>query len=260
MQIRAVRTKKILPGAVTVTALLDEVLPSVAEQSVVVVTSKIVALCENAVVPVDGTDREALLRRESDLYYIPNQNGEHEYNFTIKQNTLIPAAGIDVSNGNGDYILWPKNSLASADLIRSHLRTRDGVDQLGVIITDSTVSLSRWGTLGIAIGHSGFDPVKNYIGQPDLFDRPMMFSSANMAGGLAAAAVVAMGEGAEQTPIAVIEDVPMVDFWRGEAREPNTPGYYISPLNDDPYRPFFGAVTWHKGGTTGEDSSEQQTV
>jgi F420-0:gamma-glutamyl ligase len=250
MQIKAIKTAKILPGATTLTALLDEALPVVTEKSVVVVTSKVVSLCEDGVVPIDDTDREALLRRESDLYYIPNQNGEHEYNFTIKQNTLIPAAGIDVSNGNGQYILWPKDAMATAEAVRVHLCKRDGVEQIGVIITDSTISLSRWGTLGIAIGHSGFDPIKDYVGQPDLFGRPLVLSTANIAGGLAAAAVLAMGEGAEQTPIAVIQDVPMVDFWQGNHVPSSTDSYYISPLDDDPFKPFFGSVTWHKGGTS----------
>ena len=248
MKVTPFRTPKILPGAITINDLLDDTLTEVTQRSIVVVTSKVLALCENNVVPIEGTDRVKLLQDEADLYYVVNPDGDHEYNFTIKQRTLIPASGIDTSNGDGNYILWPKDSIASANAIHAHLREKYGVDEVGVIITDSTIGLSRWGTLGIAIGHSGFEPVKNYIGQPDIFGRPMMLSKANIAGGLAAAAVFVMGEGAEQTPIAVIEDLPSVEFWKGEDGGNAAGIYYISPLDDDPFKPFFKAVTWKRGG------------
>lgn len=248
MKVTAIKTDKVRAGELTILELLDKSLPGLAERSVVVVTSKVVALCEGSVRPIEGTDRDKLVKDEAELYYTTEFTGGYKYNFTIKQNTLIPASGIDASNGDGHYILWPKDSIATANAIRQHLMQKHGVHELGVIITDSTIGLSRWGTLGIGIGHSGFKPVKNYIGQPDLFGKPLTLSKANVAGGLAAAAVLVMGEGAEQTPIAVIEDLPSVEFWQGEAVPNDQDVYYVSPLNDDPFKSFFTTVTWQRGG------------
>ncbi|HSX04886.1 MAG TPA: coenzyme F420-0:L-glutamate ligase [Candidatus Saccharimonadales bacterium] len=250
MIVTPIKTRKVLPGALSIEALLDEALPALSEQSIVVVTSKVVSLCENNVRPLEGTDREALLREEAELYFVDDRGKTEKrlYNFTIKQKTLIPASGIDLSNSGGCYILWPRDPLASAEAIRQHLMQRDGLQQVGVIITDSTIGLSRWGTLGIAIGHSGFEPVKDYIGTPDLFGRTLMLSKSNLAGGLAAAAVAVMGEGAEQTPIAVIEAANGVDFWQADQTTGNPGVYYISPLDDDPFQPFFASAKWEKGG------------
>jgi len=45
-----------------------------------------------------------------------------------------------------------------------------------------------------------------------LFGRELTLSKANIASGLASAAVTVMGGGFEQIPLAVIEDIPFVDF------------------------------------------------
>lgn len=248
MIVKAIKTPKILPHKSTIDVVIDHAITVLTERSVVVVTSKIVSLCENRVVPIDEADRDELIKREADLYYKPTNNLGQRYNFTITHNTLIPASGIDSSNGNDNYILWPKDPLASANAIRHYLTKKFGVKKVGVIITDSTIGLSRWGTLGIAIAHSGFVPIKDYIGQEDLFGRELTLSKANIAGGLASAAVVVMGEGSEQTPIAIIEDVPFVEFVGDDPGPEELSEYYVSPLIDEPFAPFFSEVQWLKGG------------
>jgi F420-0:gamma-glutamyl ligase len=248
MIVTAVKTPKILPYLTTIGSVIEEAIAMLKERSIVVVTSKIVSICENRVVPIGEANRDELIKAEADLYYKPREDLGQRYNFTVTHNTLIPASGIDSSNGNDNYILWPKDPQASANAIRRYLVKKFGVKQIGVIITDSTIGLSRWGTLGIAIAHSGFLPIKNYIGQEDLFGRELVLSKANVAGGLASAAVVVMGEGSEQTPIAVIEDVPFVEFVSDNPRQEELAEYYVSPLEDEPFAPFFNAVQWHKGG------------
>jgi F420-0:gamma-glutamyl ligase len=253
MKVAAIKTRKVLPGALSVLELLDESLPALSEGAIVAVTSKVVALCENSVLPIEGTDRDKLIKDEAELYFTSPAGNGHDYSFTIKQHTLIPASGIDASNGNGDYILWPKDSLATARAIRNHLIKRHGLNKVGAIITDSTIGLSRWGTIGIAIGHSGFDPIKDYVGQPDIFGKTLALTKANQAGCLASAAVFAMGEGAEQTPLAVIEDVTSIEFWPPDQTEDKSTNiYYISPLDDVLFQPFFTTVDWQKGGIAHE--------
>lgn len=248
MIVKAIKTTKILPHKSTINVIIDQAITQLSERSVVVVTSKIVSLCENRVVSIAKAERDLLIKSEADLYYKPLDDLGQRYNFTITHNTLIPASGIDISNGNGNYILWPKDPQASANAIRHYLTKRFRVKEVGVIITDSTIGLSRWGTLGIAIAHSGFVPIKDYIGQEDLFGRELTLSKANVAGGLASAAVVVMGEGSEQTPIAIIENVPFVEFVSDDPSPEELSEYYVSPLIDEPFASFFSEVQWLKGG------------
>jgi F420-0:gamma-glutamyl ligase len=246
MLVKAIKTPPILSGSMSIFELLDSALSTVDEQEIIVVTSKVVSLCENRTIPVGSIDKEQLIYREADLYCVPNDNA-HQYHYTILNNTLIPASGIDESNGNGNYVLWPSDPQASANQIRLYILKRFQIKQVGVIITDSTIFPSRWGTLGMAIAHSGFSPVKDYIGTSDIFGRTLAMSKANIAGGLAAAAVLCMGEGAEQTPIALIEDVAFVEFQTEDPSSEERAGYYVSPLNDAPFAPFFNSLPWHLG-------------
>ena len=84
--------------------------------------------------------------------------------------------------------------------------------ELGVIITDSHTIPLRRGVLGISLAHYGFAPLKDYRGNADIFGRTLKMTQTNIPDGLAAAAVVLMGEGAERTPLALITDVPWVKF------------------------------------------------
>ena len=70
----------------------------------------------------------------------------------------------------------------------------------------------KMGTTGAAIAHSGFAALNNYIGKPDIFGRKFKVQKANISDALAVSGVLIMGEGSEQTPLAVVEDVPFVKF------------------------------------------------
>ncbi len=192
-------------------ALLDTALPSIPEGSVVAIAAKIVSLCEGRVVDPATISKDDLIRQESQ-YYIPRNTNTYEVSFAITHNFLIASAGIDESNANDQYILWPKDPQASANAIWEHLRAKHNLRRIGVIITDSTTRAMQWGTTGIAVAHCGFKALKSYIGTPDLFDRPFMYHTASISNGLAASAVTPMGEGREQTPVVLVEDVPFVDF------------------------------------------------
>lgn len=246
MIVRTIKTDKITAGMLSLTELLDRSVDQLEEGSVLAITSKIVSLCEGAVVPMEGTDREALIVQESERY-LPATLSKYGHHFTITDNTLIPAAGIDNSNGGDDYVLWPKDPQKTANEIRVYLRERFGLQNVGVVITDSTCHPLRRGTMGITLAHSGFKALNNYVGKPDLFGRPFAVSQADVAGGISAAAVLQMGEGTEQTPIAVVSDVPFVTF---QDRDPNAHELQetIIPVEEDLFAPFLLAVDWKKGG------------
>ena len=135
---------------------------------------------------------------------LSNQKNIYGIDLTIKNNILIPNAGIDESNGAGYFILWPKDPYKSARQIHQYLKKRFKIKNIGIIITDSKTTPLRWGTTGTSLAHYGFLALNNYIGREDIFGRKLRFTRANIADGLAAAAVCAMGEGSEQTPLCLI--------------------------------------------------------
>ncbi len=225
--------------------ILDKFIVTFKEKQVLTVTSKIVALCEGRVIHSKRIERDKLVEQEADLY-LPQIHSKYGICFSIKNNTLIASAGIDQSNIDADFVLWPGDAQATANLIRAYLCKRFAIKHAGVIIADSTCSPLRWGTYGIAIAHSGFMANNDYVGKKDIYGRTFKVSRSNVAGGLAAAAVLVMGEGSEQTPLAIIEDVPSVQF---QARNPNHRelAQVNVPLEDDLFAPFFEAVQWKEG-------------
>lgn len=72
-------------------------------------------------------------------------------------------------------------------------------------------------------------------------------TSAAIADALGTAAVLVMGEGAEQTPLAVIEDIPFVKFQNRNPKKTELQKLQM-PLEDDLYAPLLQAVKWKKGG------------
>jgi F420-0:gamma-glutamyl ligase len=248
--VRAIKTDVVLPGGPDLFSVLDKAIPSLEENNIVVITSKIVSICEGRVVPFGAADKEELIIDESDLY-LPKTLSRYGHHFSVVDHTLISSAGIDESNGASNYILWPKDSQATANQVRAYLVKRFELANVGVIITDSTCQPLRRGTTGICMAHSGFNALHDYIGTPDLFDKPFTVSMSSISGGLAAAAVVAMGEGTEQTPIAIISDVDFVQF---QQRDPNDEELAVLniPIEDDLFGPFLQnpSIDWQPGRRT----------
>ena len=165
MVVTPIKTEVVEAGKQPVSDLLDNSLEALNESSIVAISAKVIALCENRVVPIEGIDKQDLVSREAD-YYLPASTSKFGYQFTIINNTLVASAGIDESNGNGLYVFWPANPQKSANSIRKYLKERFGLKKVGVIITDSTCLPLRWGTIGIAVPHGGFRPLNNYMGSP----------------------------------------------------------------------------------------------
>jgi putative folate metabolism gamma-glutamate ligase len=245
--VKPIKTAKILPAEKSIFNVLDESLPEIRENSVVAISSKVISLCEgdDRVMPSHKIDRISLAQQEAD-YYLPEGSSKYEVMFTLYRNTLIPNAGIDESNTNGYHVLWPEDPQKTANAVRIYIKERFNLKNVGVIITDSTCTPLRWGTTGICIAHSGFCALNNYIGKPDVFGRKLQMSMANIAGDLAATAVMIMGEGAEQTPIATLSDIPFVEFQDRNPTKKELDFLNIDP-EDDLFAPFLNAVKWRKG-------------
>ena len=245
MNVKAIKTEKALPGKIGLFELLDKYLTSFEENSILAITSKVVSICEGRAVPIKGSNKDELVRQEAD-FYLPREENKYDVYLTIKDGQLVATAGIDESNGAGYFILWPANPQKSANQIREYLTKRFNLKKIGVLITDSKTTPLRWGTTGMAIAHSGFRALKNYIGTKDLFGRKLKMTKASVIDGLAAAAVFEMGEGDEQTPLAVISDISQVEFvdrnpTGGELKE-----LEIS-IEDDLYGSILKRAPWKKG-------------
>lgn len=199
------------------------------ERSVVVVTSKIVALSEHRTVP-GGTERARIRLIKSESQWAIKT----KYTWlTIRDGIVMASAGIDESNGNGRFILLPRDSFRSAARIRRDLQRHFRLKRLGVLITDSRLTPLREGIVGVALGYAGFHGVRDYRREPDIFGRRLRMTRTNVADSLATAAVLTMGEGAERRPLAVIMDAPVVFSERVRRTE-----LCIDPY-DDIYRPLF---------------------
>lgn len=247
MIVKAYKTPKVVVGN-NIFTILDTCLPNIQENSVVVITSKIISICQGRVVKNDGSvDKNNLIRSEASLYMEDANSKQWGIVLTVKNDTLIASSGIDESNGNGYLILWPKDIEKTASAIWKHLRAKYHVKQLGVIITDSHTTPLRWGVTGIAIGWCGFVPLNNYIDQPDIFNRKLHVTKASVLDGLASSAVLVMGEGQEQTPLSVISDVPFVQFMDRPPTTKEVKSLHIS-ITEDIFSPLLTSPLWKKGG------------
>lgn len=245
MIVTPIKTHKITTEDNDLFAILDKYLPELKEKSVVAITSKIISFTQGRIVS-SSVDKQKLIEKESD-YFLPRTSSKYNVQFTIKNNILTANAGIDESNADGQFVLWPENPQESVNKIREYLTKKFNIKFLGVIITDSKAMPLRWGVTGISLAHSGLNALKDYIGKNDLFGRKFRFEKLNIADSLAAAAVLKMGEGAEQTPIAVIEDLPQVEFLDRNPTMGELNNLKIE-LEDDLYSPLLNSVKWEKGG------------
>lgn len=244
MKVTAIKTHKVVRNSTTLEKFITKHVKKLPERSILVVTSKVISILEGSITFMKGIDKMELIKQEADYYLEkPTQYG---FILTIKNNMLVPTAGIDESNGNGLFILWPRNPQKSANTIRSILIKKFKRKYIGVIITDSKTTPLRWGTSGVCMAFSGFNALKNYIGKKDLFGRTLEVTKANIYDALASASVLVMGEGNEQTPLALIEDVPFVKFQSRNPTKQELEDLKID-LKADLYSELLTTVKWIKG-------------
>lgn len=245
MNVKSIKTEKVTAGKTSIFDILDKYLTTFTEGSILAITSKIISICQGDFVSSEGLDKKDLVSKEAD-YWLPPSLSKYDFSLTIKDGVLLPTAGIDESNGEGYYILWPKEPQKAANDIRRYLIDKFGLKKVGVIITDSKTTPLRWGTTGVCVAHSGFSALNNYIGKPDIFGREMIATKANIADALAVSAVLCMGEGSEQTPLAILKDVNFVEFQDRNPSEQELNDLKIS-IEDDLYAPLLNSVEWKKG-------------
>ena len=231
MQIKAIKTRIFRENEGLLPFILKYV-KKVPENSVLVITSKIVALAEGRTAEFKNKKQKiALIKSESDF-----ATKTKLVWLTVKDNTVMADAGIDESNGFGKLVLLPKDSFQTAKIIREKLKKHFKIKNLGILISDSGFLPLRSGVIGIALGYAGFRGVKNYQGKKDIFGRKLIYSRIDIADSLATSAILSMGEGNEIQPLAVITSAPIIFTDRVKKKE-----LIIDPKKDI-YAPLFNKL------------------
>ncbi len=243
-----IKTNKLIPPKDILDELINPLLSEIKENSIVVISSKVISIVEgNCIKITDVQDKDELIKSESDLYLERHHVPGNWLLHTIKNGILIPTAGIDESNSNGYFILWPKNPEKSAERICKIIKQKTKIKNIGVIITDSHSIPLRRGLVGLSIAYYGFKPLYDYRGEIDLFGRELKVSQSNIPDSLASASVLLMGEGNEQTPIVLISELPKSIEFINEKYKPE--GQFSTlevPIEEDLFKPFLTAVPWKK--------------
>lgn len=249
MIVKSYKTHKIRVGD-DLFNILDKYLPALQENSVVAITSKIISLCQGDVVKNDGTvNKEELIKKEADYYIETDTQTPYGNVFmTIKDGHIVFTAGIDESNADGNFVLWPKNLQKTTNKIWEYLKKKNKIKNLGIVVTDSRVTPTRTGVIGFAITWCGFKPFNEESGKPDIFGREINHTNVNVMEALAASAALVMGEIKEQSPLAVLTELPFVQFQNHVPTKEELDSVSW-PIEKDMYGKLLTAVKWQKGGT-----------
>ncbi|MCA9354628.1 MAG: coenzyme F420-0:L-glutamate ligase [Candidatus Kaiserbacteria bacterium] len=231
MQIIGIKTRVLQPPKDDLFSVLDESLTDVQEGDVVCVSSKVVAINEGRCVAKEVFDKEAHIAAEAQVM-IPRPYWHAP--LTITNNVFVSSAGVDQSNSDGYYTLLPQDPFVSAEAVYTYLKKRFNLKNIGVIITDSRSEPCRFGAVGAAIGFWGVSPLHDHIGREDLFGRKIRVERSNIVDGIAAAAVVVMGEVDECTPVAIVRAVPDLRFAEGNQRD-----QLFCPFAEDTFRVLY---------------------
>lgn len=245
MIVKAIKTRPLIPPQDDLFSAIEKSFLKIQlkEKSIIAVTSKVVSIHQGRCIKNSAKiKKDELAKKEADFYLDRKSVPNNRVMLTIKDGILISSAGIDESNAKDHFILWPEEPFLFAKKLHDFFTNKYNIKKLGVIITDSHCIPQRRGVIGIAIAYYGFYPLKDYRGEKDIFGKKLKVSITNIPDSLAVVAVLAMGEGKEQTPIAVIEDVGDIKFSKHTFKK--------DPLKidikEDIYAPMLRGIKWKK--------------
>ncbi len=207
------------------------------EHDVVAISSKVVSIWQGRCILKTEKSKDELTQQEAERYLERSETPGGAVMHTITNGVLIPSAGIDPF---GDYyILWPEKPKETAEKLLEWFKETYRVKNLYLVITDSRSHPLRQGVVGFALSWAGFEPLFDNRNRKDLLGNESGGSQVNLPDSLAAAAVLAMGEANEQTPLVRMRDVPYIK----DAHKKNSEPFEISP-EQDIFAPFLKNVPW----------------
>ncbi len=125
---------------------------------------------------------------------------------TFSKGIVCGNAGIDFSNVDGSGIkvcLLPEDPDESARRIRRRIIELTN-REVAVIIVDTCGRPFRRGAVNFAIGLSGINPFRSYVGKRDRYGYEMTRTNICIADEIAAAAELVMGQGDEGIPVVIV--------------------------------------------------------
>ena len=162
-------------------------------------------------------ESKQIIRMERGILIVETKNG-----------FICANAGIDESNvKNGFATLLPLNSDKSAENIRKEILQKIN-KTVSVIIADTFGRPFRMGQTNCAIGISGMNPILDYAGTKDSFEKTLRITAIAIADELCSAAELVMKK-ATNCPVAVIRGY---DF----KNENSSISDLIRPQNEDLFR------------------------
>jgi coenzyme F420-0:L-glutamate ligase len=207
-------------------ALKESPAGGISDGDILVVAESPVATAEGRAVPLDRVIPSERARELAGRYGMDPRlaevvlsesdavvGGVKGFLLTMKQGTLLPNAGVDLSNTPpGTALPLPRDPDASAIRIRRAIEERTG-RRVGVIIADSRTHAMRLGCSSVAIGCAGIRAVIDERGRTDLYGHALEVTQRAVADNIASAAVLVMGEADESIPCAVVRGLglPIVE-------------------------------------------------
>jgi coenzyme F420-0:L-glutamate ligase/coenzyme F420-1:gamma-L-glutamate ligase len=194
-------------------------------KDIVVITHKIISKSENRLYklkpinPKNSTFKIAKTTKK-DPRLVEIIFKEAKNIIKIKRNTIIAEtrhgficanAGIDKSNipYKDTISLLPLHPDKSAKQIRNEIKKRIKKD-VAVIISDTFGRPWREGQTNIAIGISGINPIKNYIGEVDTYGYTLRSTAIAIVDELSSAAELIMGK-VEYIPVVIIRGYKFIN-------------------------------------------------
>jgi len=195
-------TQKIVSKAEGLTVDLESVHPSEQAQQLAESTGKDPRLIE-----IILRESRGIIRQRGPVLITETHHG-----------WICANAGVDHSNVTGSesaaVLPLPVDPDASAQRIRNELVATTGAD-IAVIISDTHGRPWRHGTVNLALGVAGMQPIADLRGQPDMFGYKLRVTTVARADELAAAAGLLSGQAAERLPVVLIRGV---DYLHGDGR------------------------------------------
>ncbi len=193
-------TQKIVSKAEGCTVDLTTVEPSAAAQQLAEATNK-----DPRLVEVILRESKGIIRQRGPVLITETHHG-----------WICANAGVDRSNVRGDDVALPlpADPDASARRLRIGLQEATGAE-VAVIISDTHGRAWREGTVNLALGVAGMQPIDDLRGHSDMFGYTMRVTTVARADELAAAAGLVTGQTAEGLPVVLIRGA---DYTPGEGR------------------------------------------
>lgn len=210
-------------------AALDQAHISLADQDLLVVTSKVISKVEGQVVPFDGTDEARELLIESQSRRILRRRGT--LRITETHHGFVNAnAGIDFSNTEPNTaVLLPVDADKSARALRAQIDHVTG-KKVGVVITDTFGRTWRNGVADVALGAAGIQVIDDLRGQTDDSGRLLEVTQVAIVDEIASAANLVVAKDGS-TPFVHIRGLAAKHFGSSSVTE-----HIIRPAREDLFR------------------------